>query len=191
MQLSPNFRLRKKFAQENPRARRCNAPGCLRAFKNSSGLTQHHNSAHPGYIPDSEPTVLTPSAPTVPIPQAYYASEEEMMADESWRGRWTAQNSDVGDENQCADWRSHRTSSSDEPQTSKEDGGDESSNSQDNHAGPSRSRRATVEDVEDEDDISSAGSSNTRSKTTRTYHPLLNGKFAFLSPNLGTQTSYS
>lgn len=169
MQLSPNLRLRKKFVQENPQARRCNAPGCFRTFRNSSGLTQHQNSCHPGYIP--EPEGAAPSVPTVPIPPVYYTSKEEMIADKSWQDRWTDEKSNTGEEN--------------------EDDGDKSGSSRDNHTGPSGGRRATVEDVKDEENMSSTNSSNARGGTSRTYHTFLNGKCTLLLLSIITHFSYS
>lgn len=182
MQLSPNFRLRKKYALEHPQARRCNAPGCHRSFDNSSGLTQHQNSSHPGYI--SEPEVADPSSSTVPVPALNYSSEEEMIVNEGWHDRWSP-----GEENQSIGCQSPQAGLSDGPQTSNEDEEDKSSNGEDNWAGSSGSRRATVEDVEDEDDVSSASSRNAQSRTSKTYHPLLDGMFTFLSLILITQTS--
>lgn len=189
MQLSPNFRLRKKFAVQNPQARRCSAPGCNRSFKNSSGLTQHENAHHPDYIP--EPEVAAPSAPSAPVPLVHYSSEEEMIADEGWRDRWTPEGFTAEEQNENVGCQNHQAGASAGPQTSDEDEEDQDNNNQDNLASPSGSRRATVEDVEDEDDASSTSSSNSRSRTLKTYHPLLDGAFPFLLLYLMTQTHYS
>ena len=183
MQLSPNMRLRRKFAQENPQARRCNAPGCYRTFRNSAGLTNHQNAHHPGYVPEPE----VPTAPTTHIP-IFYSSDDEDVGEDEWWGHWSPENSDAGDENgstgdentsagdenASAGCQRHEAHSSDEPQTS-DDEGDRSSSGQGAPAGPSGSRRTTIEEVEDEDAPSRTSSRNSAGKTSRTYHTLLNG----------------
>lgn len=173
MQLSTNLRLRRKFLQENPHGRRCNVPGCNRAFKNSSGLTKHQNVHHPGYIPQPEAADLSTSTHLTP---PLYTSEEEVADEDQWDHQ-TPENSDASGQNESTDRQSHgggschqhSTPSNNEDETRGVDQGD--------WAGPSESgsRRATVEDVDDDDDYSSASSRNVHSKTSKSYHPILNG----------------
>lgn len=54
---------------------------------------------------------------------------------------------------------------------------------QNNNEGSSaqpRSYRATVEEVEDDEDLRSTSSRDSQRKTTKHYHPTLNGAFYFL-----------
>lgn len=136
MQLSTNLRIRRRFTQHNPETRAlarpcpCPVPGCYRAFKNSSGLTQHKSSVHPDYIDE-------PSSPS-PVNPAIFPTEE------------SSENSASG----SAD------------------------------SDTSRQRRATVEDINDEDvvmssndedDIMNSNNEETNDNIHRYYHSKLTG----------------
>lgn len=127
MQLTSNLRIRRQFTRQNPqtralaRAHLCPVPGCYRAFKNESGLTQHKSSIHPNYI--DEPSSPNPINPTI-LP-----TEESL-----------------------------------------EDSASGSADSDTSHQ-----HRATVEDIDDEDDIMDSNSEETEDKIRRYYHSKLNG----------------
>lgn len=61
---------------------------------------------------------------------------------------------------------------------------------EDSSAQPQSSRRATVEDVDDDDDVSSTSSRDSRGKTSKLYHPTLNGVFQRSINILITELAY-
>lgn len=161
MLLTPNYRLRRKFALTYPHVRRCRAPGCGRTFKNASGLTQHVNAHHPGFIPErssspSDPMQQEDSAVEQAVSFICFSDSEDVDPDALDRS-FEAMSAASG-----ASERNEDESSDIEPEEA---------------ASPSsHSRRATVEEVEDEDaSMGSDSSYRTNSKTTKIYHSLLNG----------------
>lgn len=172
MQLSPNIRLRRKYAIANPKSRRtglrlCHAPGCTRTFKNGSGLTQHQHRAHPGYIADPDSGSEPPSNPPTPSSESILLSLDSGSEDSEAVSN-NHVDCDFGGESSGQESSQRRSEVEREMDVGQSDGEGAS-------AQPRSRYRTTVEEIDDEDDIQSASSASAQSRILKHSHPTLNG----------------